>query len=223
MANKAAEEELAEISLEQQVRNVYRWFCCVDSFYKLCNFTKYTIFVHAEAGPWCHHYKMTFLWKQWLYKSSHFKVSLHHSWRTTKKKTVHWEQKSPVRMTAHSHWPWTVCGSFIVDSKKVPLRERKRHTDRRLSSTPSVVLFWGQGYPIADRGYPCQMGGGVPYPRHFRILWDGVPPPPVWTDWKHYLPPKPSDAGGKNRCRKRLQLMSMVCVRNTHPPHLLTS
>ena len=30
MANKAAEEELAEISLEQQVRSVNQWAFCLD-------------------------------------------------------------------------------------------------------------------------------------------------------------------------------------------------
>ena len=76
MANKAAEEELAEISLEQQVRNVQKWFSCRmrwTNFNKVYNFTKYTISVHVEAGPGCHHHKNNTLWKQWLYQSVHFK------------------------------------------------------------------------------------------------------------------------------------------------------
>ena len=70
---------------------------------------------------------------------------------------------------------------YILINKKVRLRERKRHTNRGVSSTPSVVLM-GRGYPgpplsgpgwgevpIPDRGYP------------------GTPPsgpgwvPPIWT------------------------------------------
>ena len=43
------------------------------------------------------------------------------------------------------------------DNKKVLLRERKRHTARRVVSTPSVVLT---GYPPHLTGYPP--GGGYP-------------------------------------------------------------
>ena len=35
-----------------------------------------------------------------------------------------------------------------MDNKKVLLREHKRHTDHSVSSTTSVVLYWGGGYPI---------------------------------------------------------------------------
>ena len=45
-------------------------------------------------------------------------------------------------------------------NKKVLLRERKRHTVRRVSSTPCAVLSWGRGYPIT--------GCGLMYP----TVWD---------------------------------------------------
>ena len=49
---------------------------------------------------------------------------------------------------------WGTCVSIY--NKKVLLRERKRHTARRVVSTPSVVL----------PGYPPPGGGGVPGPRY---------------------------------------------------------
>ena len=65
----------------------------------------------------------------------------------------------------------------LVFNKKVLLRERKRHTDRGVSSTPSVVLYWA--VPPA-RGVlllggtppwvpPSDLARGVPHP------WQGVP------------------------------------------------
>ena len=71
---------------------------------------------------------------------------------------------------------------ILVMNKKVLLRERKRHTDRRVASTPSVVL---PRYPprldLAGGGVPCQ--GGTPW------TWPRTPPPPGpgRTNWKYYL------------------------------------
>ena len=68
--------------------------------------------------------------------------------------------------------------------KKVLLRERKRHTDRSVSSTPSVNLYGGYprwGNPTESdlaRGVP--LGGGG--------TWGGVLPPPG-------VPPSRSDMG----------------------------
>ena len=56
------------------------------------------------------------------------------------------------------------CGCLLINKyKKVLLRERKRHTARRVVSTPSVVLT---GYPPPLPGYlpPCpDLARGVPY------------------------------------------------------------
>ena len=79
-----------------------------------------------------------------------------------------------------------------LSHKKVLLRERKRHTDHGVSSTPSVVLYrgggvtlcWGYplagGYPISARGVPHigypdldLIKGGYPNPAR------GIPP--IWT------------------------------------------
>ena len=81
-------------------------------------------------------------------------------------------------------------------NKKV-LRERKRHTDRGVSSTPSVVLYWGGGgYPCL--GTPIEPGWGTPphqnwlgYPPPWLGVSDlaGVPPCPVLDGWgyPHWL------------------------------------
>ena len=68
-------------------------------------------------------------------------------------------------------------------NKKVLLRERKRHTTRRVASTPYVVLT---GYP------PWQ---GTPQPGYPPLAGPGrVPPPPGWT-WQGTpaarVPPQP--------------------------------
>ena len=66
----------------------------------------------------------------------------------------------------------------IIKNKKVLLRERKRHTARRVVSTPSVVLPW-PGYPPGGgylTGYPP---GGVP---------DLGPPPRGGGTWPGYPP-----------------------------------
>ena len=71
---------------------------------------------------------------------------------------------------------------IIISNKKVLLRERKRHTARRVVSTPSVVL---PGYPprggYPDLGTPPGGGGGTrtsvpPPPRGGTRT--SVPPPP---------------------------------------------
>ena len=50
------------------------------------------------------------------------------------------------------------------NNKNVLLRERKRHTARRIASNPPAVLFWG-GYPIPGWGeYPNPGWEGVPIP-----------------------------------------------------------
>ena len=65
---------------------------------------------------------------------------------------------------------------IILHDKKVLLRERKRHTARRVVSTPSVVLTgyppgrvppiltWSGGYPVGGTlpGYPPSWPGGYP-------------------------------------------------------------
>ena len=42
----------------------------------------------------------------------------------------------------------------ITSNKKVLLRERKRHTDRSVSSTPYAVLSRGTGGEVGTLGYP---------------------------------------------------------------------
>ena len=69
---------------------------------------------------------------------------------------------------------------FIKLNKKVLLRERKRHTARRVVSTPSVVL---PGYPPSRVPPPILTWlGGVP---------DQVPPQPGYT------PPPPGGVPGQ--------------------------
>ena len=92
-----------------------------------------------------------------------------------------------------------------INNKKVLLRERKRHTARRVVSTPSVVL---PGYPPPRGGYltrvPPRGGVRVPPRRCLMAFWEMLQsimgygyPPPVdrqmdgWKDRrlsKHYLP-----------------------------------
>ena len=86
--------------------------------------------------------------------------------------------------TENFTFPQTTYGVGNNRSNRKVLRECKRHTARRVSSTPSAVLSW-EGYPIPGRGQ-----GTLPP----TLNWPGYPR--MWTDWKHYLP-HPPDAGGK--------------------------
>ena len=54
-------------------------------------------------------------------------------------------------------------------NKKVLLRDRKRHTARRVASTRSAVVsgwgvgvWWGGGYPTLDWGYGGPVQGDIP-------------------------------------------------------------
>ena len=67
-------------------------------------------------------------------------------------------------------WHYKKSWSKSKSNKKVLLRERKRHTDHGISSTPSVVLYQGDGVPL-ERGVP-------PYPR-----LDGAPPVQGWMGY----------------------------------------
>ena len=79
-------------------------------------------------------------------------------------------------------------------NKKVLLRERKRHTARRVVSTPSVVLprypppGGGTRTSVPPRGGGTRTwvpspprGGGVPGPRY--PPWGGVREPPPAASW----------------------------------------
>ena len=111
-------------------------------------------------------------------------------------------------------------------NKKVLLRERKRHTARRVASASYAALSNGAGgvpHPVlAGTLQPSRPGQGgtqgTPHPDlslctplpHPDLGWgtppvqtcDGVPPPPpveVWADTQseNITFPHPSDAGGK--------------------------
>ena len=113
------------------------------------------------------------------------------------------------------HWKifWLYFEIFLIAQKcvlikKVLLPERTWHTDRGVSSTPSVVLScpgWGTPLSRSRWGTPSLVGGGVPHPwgglpqgtPHLDLArvppiqgWMGVPstpPPPSWT-WPGYPP-----------------------------------
>ena len=81
------------------------------------------------------------------------------------------------------------CGFFVLKNKKVLLRERKRHTARRVVSTPSVVLTgyppvltWLEGYPTwvpPGRVPTCpDLAGGYPtwVPPGRGVLYLGTSP-----------------------------------------------
>ena len=82
--------------------------------------------------------------------------------------------------------------------KTVLLRERKRHTDRRVASPwrggAGTYLGRGEGHiPCPGEGIPTfarGQRGYLPWPegRGTYRGRDGVPPQ-LWTDWNHYLPP----------------------------------
>ena len=109
---------------------------------------------------------------------------------------------------------------IACSNKKVLLCERKRHTDRGVSSTPSVVPVprgGGGTHPALDGGYPHPWtdGGTPPHPRLDVVppslsLDGGTPPskagwgntpskagwgyPPSKTGWGY--PTSPSSDGG---------------------------
>ena len=86
-----------------------------------------------------------------------------------------------------SVYNYTLKRSKYTGDKKVLLRERKRHTTRRVVSTPSVVLT---GYPPSDLagGYPQQ---GTPPAGYPPPAGPGrVPPPPPPTG-PGMVPPPP--------------------------------
>ena len=102
----------------------------------------------------------------------------------------------------------------LFTNKKVLLCERKRHTDRSVSSIPSVILY-EVGYPPVRVPPPGQVSWGVPkvgyppswypprpgltggYPRWGTPHW-GTPPAGVdWqTKWNYYLPSRTTYAVG---------------------------
>ena len=100
-------------------------------------------------------------------------------------------------MSMYGHWYRysSSCSVKTSTYKKVLLRERKRHTDRGVSSTTR----WGTPPPVRVPplvGVPPQpglMGGGYPrwgtpqsgYPSVW--TWLGYSPPPTWT-WLGYPP-----------------------------------
>ena len=78
-------------------------------------------------------------------------------------------------------------------TRKVSLHERKRHTDRSVSSTPYAVLSRGRVHPdLAGGGGVITLAGGY-------LTWGGVltldrgggvgTPPPIWTQ-PVYPPPQ---------------------------------
>ena len=80
----------------------------------------------------------------------------------------------------------------MSQKKKVLLRERKRHTARRVASTPYVVLT---GYPPPpSQGTPrpgyTPPGQGTPLPRVPPPAGPGRVPPPSWT-WQGTPPRLP--------------------------------
>ena len=81
-------------------------------------------------------------------------------------------------------------------NKKVLLRERKRHTDRGVSSTPSVILY-EEGYPPPRSG----LTGGGEYPRWGTPVRINPPQPgltggyPRWGTPRHGVPPQPGLTG----------------------------
>ena len=122
--------------------------------------------------------------------STSWLVLLRTLWGTLQGRCTDWVSQT-VNCTAttsinESAWLSSKCisGPKISSNKKLLLRERKRHTDRDVSSTPSAVLSQGVG----TLGYPspCQdlARGVVPWPGS-RYL--GVPPPPIGTWPGRYL------------------------------------
>ena len=93
-------------------------------------------------------------------------------------------------------------------NKKVLLRERKRHTARRVAYARYAGVWWGgRGYPIQSwwgGGYPIQYNirPGMGYPHHpdlagypppSRPGWGPPPPPPSRPGWGTSPPPRTLD------------------------------
>ena len=99
-------------------------------------------------------------------------------------------------------------------NKKVLLRERKRHTARRVVTTPSVVLTGYPPHPDLAGAVPPWAGyppsrvpawgtvppGRIPPPGW---TWQGTPPPP-WQDLAGYPPPPVSVPWHSGKCCKAL-------------------
>ena len=87
---------------------------------------------------------------------------------------------TPIKRTQRRYW-----------NKKVLLRERKRHTDRGISSTPYQVPFPAGGTPHQTWPGGTHPWGGTPpwVPPSLSDL-DGVPPPPR-LDLPRVPPPRP--------------------------------
>ena len=95
----------------------------------------------------------------------------------------------------HNHLLFKLNFAHIYVNKKVLLRERKRHTARRVASTPYVVLT---GYPPSQGTPPGQGTPPARVPPLARVPLFRVPPlarvpprpgyPPSWT-WQGTPPP----------------------------------
>ena len=145
-----------------------------------------------------------------------------------------------IKQIMNCYWPHRV---HYNDNKKVLLRERKRHTTRRVVNTPPLVLTgyppsWpGQGgtlpgYPPSrvpsQPGYPPSRvppSQGIPHPPA-RVPPTRVPPlagypprldlagyPPAWT-WQGIPPAAPWHSG---KCCKALWDMGTPPCRQTKP------
>ena len=97
-------------------------------------------------------------------------------------------------MTPDTDWIGT--NDYISSYKKVLLRERKRHTARRVVSTPSVVLTppsWPGGVPCWGVPYLGTLQQGTPYPGrgvpYLGTPWQGTPHPDLARGYPTLVPP----------------------------------
>ena len=100
---------------------------------------------------------------------------------TGQRATLHsWSPKDLFEWISMQPWSWIFCAWQTFDNnKKVLLRERKRHTDRGVSSTTR------DGVPLLPSGYPPARSLGVP---PSQVPW--VPPirvPPAPLGYPHPL------------------------------------
>ena len=115
-------------------------------------------------------------------------VQYNQCWKNNWHNIIKWKEKYKINMYLDR-----MCAGNAEVNKKVLLRERKRHTDRRVAST--LFVGWG-GAHHPWRGYPSSgpgRGGGIPnpwgYPRvcsHLDLAGvvplAGVPQgTPIWT------------------------------------------